>query len=56
MPVIPCPHCRTTVDIHPDDLGDTVLCPNCSSDCGLPGKSYSTRAANVFGLGATKKF
>ena len=31
MPVIPCPHCRATVDIHPDDLGYKVLCPSCSS-------------------------
>ncbi len=31
MPVIPCPHCRATVDIHPDDLGYKVLCPSCQS-------------------------
>ena len=31
MPVIPCPHCRATVDLHPDDLGYKVLCPSCNS-------------------------
>jgi len=31
MPVISCPHCRTAVDIHPDDAGYKVLCPNCHS-------------------------
>ena len=31
MPVIPCPHCQATVEIHPDDLGYKVLCPSCHS-------------------------
>ena len=31
MPVLHCPHCRTPVDIHPDDAGYKVLCPNCHS-------------------------
>ena len=31
MPILHCPHCRTPVDIHPDDAGYKVLCPNCHS-------------------------
>lgn len=31
MPVIHCPHCKSSVDIHPDDLGYKVLCPSCNS-------------------------
>ncbi len=31
MPVIRCPHCSTSVEIHPDDVGFKLLCPNCRS-------------------------
>ena len=31
MPVIRCPHCTTSVEIHPDDVGYKLLCPNCQS-------------------------
>jgi uncharacterized CHY-type Zn-finger protein len=31
MPVIRCPHCSTSVEIHPDDVGYKLLCPNCQS-------------------------
>ena len=31
MPVIRCPHCSTSVEIHPDDVGFKLLCPNCQS-------------------------
>ena len=31
MPVIRCPHCTTSVEIHADDVGYKVLCPSCHS-------------------------
>ena len=31
MPVIRCPHCDTSVEIHADDVGYKVLCPDCHS-------------------------
>ncbi len=31
MPVIRCPHCQTSVEIHADDVGYKVLCPSCNS-------------------------
>ncbi len=31
MPVIHCPHCAASVEIHPDDIGYKVLCPSCAS-------------------------
>ena len=31
MPVIHCPHCQTSVEIHADDVGYKVLCPGCNS-------------------------
>ena len=31
MPIIRCPHCSTSVEIHADDVGYKVLCPSCHS-------------------------
>ena len=31
MPRIQCPHCQTSVEIHPEDVGYKVLCPSCNN-------------------------